>query len=99
MESLLIIARDITERKRLERAAASSHQEVQALAANLLTVQEEERRRVSRELHDQICQDLACLAVDIGEAAANPPLRRHAGWQAAHLHGGHQHLDRRLGRL
>jgi PAS domain S-box-containing protein len=78
VDSLLIIARDVTERKRLEKVAASSHQEVRALAANLLTVQEEERRRVSRELHDQICQDLAALAVEIGEAAANPPLRKDA---------------------
>jgi signal transduction histidine kinase len=76
VESLLIIARDVTERKRLEKVAASSHREVQALAANLLTAQEEERRRVSRELHDQICQDLASLAVEIGEYAINPPLRR-----------------------
>jgi PAS domain S-box-containing protein len=78
VESLLIIGRDVTERKRLEKVAASRHQEVQALAANLLTVQEDERRRVSRELHDQICQDLASLAVDLGEYAANPPLRRDA---------------------
>ncbi len=78
VESLLIIARDITERKRLEKVAASSHHDVQALAANLLTVQEEERRRVSRELHDQICQDLASLAVDIGELAANPPPHQEA---------------------
>ncbi len=48
VESLLIIARDVTERKRLEKVAASSHREVQALAANLLTAQEEERKRVSR---------------------------------------------------
>jgi len=46
--------------------------EIHALAARLLTAQEEERRRVSRELHDQICQQLASLAIDIGELAAHP---------------------------
>jgi two-component system CheB/CheR fusion protein len=66
---------DITERRRLELAAQAHVQEVQALAASLLTAQEEERRRVSRELHDQICQQLASLAIDIGGLAANlhPP--------------------------
>jgi len=64
---------DITQRKRLEDVAQTHAQEVHALAASLMTVQEEERRRVSRELHDQICQQLASLAIDIGGLAADPP--------------------------
>jgi signal transduction histidine kinase len=67
---------DITERKRLAQAARAHAQEVQALAASLLTAQEDERRRVSRELHDQICQQLASLAIDIGGLAAAPPSPR-----------------------
>jgi len=65
---------DITQRKQLEQVTRSHAQEVQALAASLMTAQEEERRRVSRELHDQICQQLASLAMDIGGLAAGPPL-------------------------
>ncbi|MGA2881935.1 MAG: PAS domain S-box protein [Bryobacteraceae bacterium] len=64
---------DITVRKRLEQAERAHAQEVQALAAGLMTAQEEERRRVSRELHDTICQQLASLAIDIAELAAHPP--------------------------
>lgn len=64
---------DITQRRRLEQGARMREQEIQALAASLLTIQEEERRRVSRELHDQICQQLASLAIDIGGLAAAPP--------------------------
>ncbi len=60
---------DITERKRMEQAAQAHAMEIRSLAANLLTAQEEERRRVSRELHDQICQQLASLAIDIGGLA------------------------------
>jgi PAS domain S-box-containing protein len=62
---------DITERRRLEQTAQAHAREVQALAASLLTAQEEERRRVSRELHDQVCQQLASLAIDIGGLAAD----------------------------
>jgi len=38
--------------------------ELRALAARLLATQEEERRRVSRELHDDLNQKLAMLEVD-----------------------------------
>jgi len=62
---------DITQRRQLEQAAQAHAREVRALAASLLTAQEEERRRVSRELHDQICQQLASLAIDIGGLAAD----------------------------
>ncbi len=64
---------DITQRKHMEQAARARAEEVQALAASLLTAQEEERRRVSRELHDQICQQLASLAMDIGGLVADFP--------------------------
>jgi PAS domain S-box-containing protein len=63
---------DITQRKQMEQASQARAQEVQALAASLLTAQEDERRRVSRELHDQICQQLASLAIEIGGLAADP---------------------------
>ena len=64
---------DITQRRQLERAAQEHAGQVAALAARLLTAQEEERRRVSRELHDQICQQLASIAIEISGLAADPP--------------------------
>jgi PAS domain S-box-containing protein len=64
---------DITQRRLMEQEAENHAKEVAALAAGLLTAQEDERRRISRELHDQICQQLACLAIDIGAFAAAPP--------------------------
>lgn len=48
-----------------EHALAVSRQELQDLAARLLTAQEEERRRISRDLHDDINQRLAMLVVQV----------------------------------
>jgi PAS domain S-box-containing protein len=61
-----IILRDITERLRTE------HQ-LQSLTTQLITAQEEERRRISRELHDDINQRLALLAIELGSLEAHPP--------------------------
>ena len=72
-ERFIGVMLDITDKKRLEKAVEASRNEIRALAASLLTAQEEDRRRVSRELHDQICQQLASLAIDIGGLAADPP--------------------------
>ena len=57
---------DITERKLAE-------QERQALAERLATAQEEERWRISRELHDDLTQRLAGLAMDLGSLMAQSP--------------------------
>ena len=50
---------------RPRRRSNSSRQALQKLAFQLLRVQEEERRRISRDLHDDINQRLALLAMDI----------------------------------
>lgn len=56
---------DITEHRRLENLSATYRAEIHALADRLITAQEEERRRVSRDLHDGLCQKLAALAFDV----------------------------------
>jgi two-component system CheB/CheR fusion protein len=65
---------DVTERQRLEALSETYRAEIRALAAQLINAQEEERRRVSRELHDSLCQKLASLALDVENlAVALPP--------------------------
>lgn len=47
--------------------------ELRRLAATLFTSQEEERRRVARELHDDITQRLAVLQIDLDSYLQGPP--------------------------
>ncbi|HKP04755.1 MAG TPA: PAS domain-containing protein [Chthoniobacterales bacterium] len=51
--------RDLTERKRAEEAA-------KVFPAELLRAQDEERRRIARELHDSTAQELAVVALNLG---------------------------------
>jgi len=55
---------DITERKLIEHKLQASQREARRLARKLLTAQEVERKKIARELHDDLTQRLASLAVD-----------------------------------
>ena len=57
------VLRDETERMRAE--IERSRQELRALAGNLMTVQENERRRIARNLHDDLLQRLAALEMSM----------------------------------
>ena len=52
---------DITERKRAEELIQRSQEELRRLSVQLLSVQEEERKRIARELHDGIGQSLSAM--------------------------------------
>ena len=64
---------DITKRKLAESALHESRQQLRALAGRLINAEEEERKRISRELHDDLNQKLALLAFDTGSLALTPP--------------------------
>jgi two-component system CheB/CheR fusion protein len=56
---------DITERKLTEDALRQSQEELRRLTASLFTTQEEERKRLARELHDDVNQRMAMVANEV----------------------------------
>jgi PAS domain S-box-containing protein len=62
---VLVINSDITERKRGEEALVLQREQLRALAERLQWVREEDRKKVARELHDQIGQILTAIKMDM----------------------------------
>ena len=69
---MLVIVRDVTELKlaeeafrRNEEALRRSHARIEDLAGRLIAAQEDERRHIARELHDDLNQQVAALAIGI----------------------------------
>lgn len=59
-------AQDVTDHRRMEA-------ELRGLSARLLTIQEDERRRVARELHDSVGQTLTGIKFMVEAAVGTPP--------------------------
>ncbi|RJR33129.1 MAG: PAS domain-containing sensor histidine kinase [Deltaproteobacteria bacterium] len=59
------IIRDITKRKQTEEVLKKSEKNLHHLASQLLTAQEDERKRISRELHDELGHSLLALNLQI----------------------------------
>ena len=57
--------KDITERKMAEQALMQSQTELRELAAHQARVKEDERRRIAREIHDDLGQNLLALRIDV----------------------------------
>ncbi len=91
IDGVLIVARDITERKRAEaelrrhrdhlaelvtertREVQAAHDRIQQLVQQVITAQEEERRRVARELHDEAGQALIGIKLNLQVLARKIP--------------------------
>lgn len=67
----LKILHEITGIRKTEQELLSKHHEIQRLSSELLTAQERERLRISRELHDELGQSLTLIKLKIGLAEMN----------------------------
>lgn len=64
-DRLLAISRDVTERKAAEDAIRNSREQLRRLTSHMEHVREEERKRIAREIHDELGQTLTALRMDI----------------------------------
>ena len=58
-------AKDLTARKEAELALRQSQQELRELTAHQEWVKEDERKRIAREIHDDLGQNLLALRIDV----------------------------------
>ena len=94
---VVISHQDITERKRHEHA-------IQQLTGRLINAQEQERSRIARELHDDINQQVAMLAIELQQLEVSLPEDSSEGrqkvqglWKKTHqLSTEIQHLSHQL---
>ncbi|HTG44233.1 MAG TPA: PAS domain S-box protein, partial [Verrucomicrobiae bacterium] len=70
------IVRDITERKRAQEELTNSREQLRSLAARLESIREEERTRISREIHDELGQSLTGVKMDLSWLANKLPENR-----------------------
>jgi signal transduction histidine kinase len=59
------LTREVGERKLAEQQLRESEEKLRALAARLISVREEERTRIAREIHDELGQVLTGLKMDV----------------------------------
>ena len=64
------LAAEIVERRRAEERLRASEERLRELAAHLVTVREEERAHIAREIHDELGQVLTGLRMDVSWLAA-----------------------------
>jgi PAS domain S-box-containing protein len=66
------LEQEIIRRKTLERALKISEQQLRQLSHEILHVQEEERKRISRELHDTVLQTLVGINIHLASLTPKP---------------------------
>lgn len=79
--AVCLIAADLSDVKRAEQELRASSEQSRNLAVRLLSVREEERTRIAREIHDELGQSLTAVKIDLAWLAGrllprNAPMRK-----------------------
>jgi PAS domain S-box-containing protein len=74
-QHFISVIEDITEMKRAEQELRASSEQLRNLAAHLLSVREDERARISREVHDELGQSLTAVKMDLAWLEGRLPRR------------------------
>jgi two-component system sensor histidine kinase UhpB len=85
---------DITERKQAAKELEEANRQLRSLSRRLFHIQEEERRHLARELHDEIGQALTAAKINLQSVRANGD-----GATSARLQETSAILDRLLGQV
>lgn len=81
----------IAERRQAEEALKRSEKQLRRLSSMILTAQEEERRKISRELHDELGQSLAVMKFQV--RAVEKQLREDQGALKAECENTLQYMN------
>lgn len=68
-----VILRDVSVRERTRRELAQAREDLRELSVASRTAREQENSRISRELHDELGQNLTSLKMDLAWLEANAP--------------------------
>jgi PAS domain S-box-containing protein len=92
--SAVVITQDITERKRAAEQLEEANRQLRILSRRLFHIQEEERRHLARELHDEIGQTLTAAKINLKIVAPEVPAQI-----AGRLNDSVELLDRLLSQV
>jgi len=83
-----MVIHDVTQRQRELQELQASRQALRRLSASIVEGREAERRRIARELHDELGQRLSALKLELSACADEAMLERHrerVGLMLGHL--------------
>jgi signal transduction histidine kinase len=77
--------------RRSQAELRESYDRIRDLGVRLMSAQEAERARIARELHDDVSQQMALLAIDLGRLSGDSRMRQSDSSKLAHDALGRAH--------